>query len=368
MVLIESGFITDIDTTGAEPPAGVPLEDLGDVTVLPGLIDTHTHLAFDASDEVVAHVQQATPEELSAQMRRAAASMLRCGITTIRDLGDRDYLSFTIREETAVRPETGPTILAAGPPLTPTGGHCWFLGGQADGLDGISRAVAEHAARGADVIKMMVTGGRMTPTTLPHESQYTLNELRAAVDRAHERGLTIAGHAHGRQGIADALAAGFDTLEHVSFMTADGIAPDQAVIDAIAASGIISSVTVGVLPGAAVPPPLDRLLPLMLAHLKNMYDSGVRITIGPDGGVAPAKPHDVLPHALSALVEAGIPARAALAAVTSTAAEACGLKGRIGRVAPGHSADLLAVSGDPLTDIAAIHRPSAIYRRGRRVL
>ena len=137
MVLIESGFITHIDTTGAEPPAGVPLEDLGDVTVLPGLIDTHTHLAFDASDEVVAHVQQATPEELSAQMRRAAASMLRCGITTIRDLGDRDYLSFTIREETAVRSETGPTILAAGPPLTPTGGHCWFLGGQADGLDGI---------------------------------------------------------------------------------------------------------------------------------------------------------------------------------------------------------------------------------------
>ena len=130
LVLIEDGLITDVDVTGAEPPEGVVVDDLGDVTLLPGLIDTHSHLVFDASDAVVANVQAATADELLAHMRSVALSLIASGITTVRDLGDWDYLSFIIRDETAACPDAGPSIVAAGPPLTPTGGHCWFWVGR----------------------------------------------------------------------------------------------------------------------------------------------------------------------------------------------------------------------------------------------
>jgi imidazolonepropionase-like amidohydrolase len=366
LVLLDDGVITDVDVTGAEPPEGVAVDDLGDVTLLPGLVDTHMHLVFDASDAVVQNVQASTPESLLTHMRSVAVSVLQSGITTVRDLGDRDYLSLVIREETAASAEAGPTIVAAGPPLTPSGGHCWFLGGQADGPDGIRTAIDQRAARGVNVVKMMTTGGRMTPTTLPHESQYTLTELRVGAERAHEHGLTIAGHAHGRQGIADAVTAGFDTLEHVTFMTAEGIEPDQGVIDAIAAAGIIASVTVGTMPGTPTPF-MPGMWEKLLANLKNCYDSGVRISLGPDGGIAPTKPHNVLPHGLTVMVEAGIPAEVALSAVTGTAAEACGLRGRVGRIAAGQQADLLAVAGDPRVDMGTMQRPVAIFRRGQRI-
>ena len=367
-ILIEHGRITEVDISGAATPEGIHVDDLGDVTLLPGLIDTHTHFVFDSSDDVVANVQAASAEDLLAHMRRVARSVLQAGITTVRDLGDRDYLSLLLRAETEERADAGPTIIAAGPPLTPTGGHCWFLGGQADGPEGLRLAVDERARRGVNVVKMMTTGGRMTPTTPPYESQYSLHELRIGAERAHEHGLTIAGHAHGRQGIADAVTAGFDTLEHVSFMTADGIEPDQGVIEAIAVAGTIASVSVGMLPDAPVPGfVMAGMREKGLAHLKNCYDSGVRISVGPDGGIAPAKPHDVLPHGIAVLVEAGIPARAALTAATATAAAACGLSGRVGRLAPGYDADLLAVAGDPLVEIAAVQTPVAVYRRGHRV-
>lgn len=115
--------------------------------------------------------------------RQAAMRALAAGITTIRDLGDRNYLSLTLRDW--FREETGPRIIASGPPITVTGGHCWFLGGEADGEDGVRAAVRDRVARGVDVIKIMATGGNMTPTLGPHQSQYTRAELAAAVDEAH---------------------------------------------------------------------------------------------------------------------------------------------------------------------------------------
>jgi hypothetical protein len=253
MAVIEDGRIVDVDTSGAAPTGDLPMLELGEATLLPGLIDAYTHLVFDATDRAAAHVQAALEHELMAHVRQTAGAMLACGITTARDLGDRDSLSLTMRTETATRPQAGPSILAAGPPITTSGGHSWFLGCQADGVE---------------VIKVMATGGLMTPSTLPHESQYTLAELRVAAERAHEQGLPLAAHAHGRQGILDALTAGFDTLEHVSFLTSGGPEPDPDVIDAIARAVTIVSVTLGTLPGAPVPPMLERLWPQRLAHIE----------------------------------------------------------------------------------------------------
>jgi imidazolonepropionase-like amidohydrolase len=166
----------------------------------------------------------------------------------VRDLGDRNYGTLALRAELAAQPASGPQVLAAGPPITTVQGHCWFLGGEAQGIDALRSAVAERADRGTDLVKIMATGGQLTPGSHPHESQYTRTELSTVVTEAHRRGLPVAAHAHGPQGITDAAAAGVDSIEHCSFMTADGVARDEQVLRAIAAAGIVVSLTVGTSP------------------------------------------------------------------------------------------------------------------------
>ncbi|RPI10267.1 MAG: amidohydrolase family protein, partial [Actinobacteria bacterium] len=177
---ITDGRIADIRPLQQEPKSS-EVVDLGDVTVLPGLIDVHQHLAFDASTDPVAQLDADDDLTLLLRMRAAAQSALAVGITTIRDLGDRNYLSLKLRDWFAAGGEVGPRIVASGPPLTTPNGHCWFLGGSVDGPDGVRAAVRERAARGVDVIKVMASGGNMTPTVGPHESQFGLVELRIAL-------------------------------------------------------------------------------------------------------------------------------------------------------------------------------------------
>ena len=248
-VEIEGDRIVDVGPFAAmRPGPDAEVVDLGDATLLPGLVDIHQHLAFDASTDAVAHLQATDDATLLVQMQEAAQRALAAGITTVRDLGDRGYLSLTLRDRFRDGEEIGPRIVASGPPLTVTGGHCWFLGGEADGVDGVRRAVRDRVARGVDVVKIMATGGNMTPTLGPHESQYTQAEIAAAVDEAHAHGLALAVHAHGPQGIADALAAGADSIEHCTFFTADGVEADPGVLDRLAESGATISMTAAVLP------------------------------------------------------------------------------------------------------------------------
>jgi imidazolonepropionase-like amidohydrolase len=342
--------------------------DLGDVTLLPGLIDIHQHLAFDASDEPVTHVEADDDAMLLLRMRQAAQRALAAGITTIRDLGDRSYLSLTLRDRFRNGQEIGPRIVASGPPLTVTGGHCWFLGGEADGIDGIRQAVRDRVARGVDVIKIMATGGNMTPTLGPHESQYTRTELTAAVDEAHAHGLKLAAHAHGPQGIADAMAAGADSIEHCTFFTADGVDADPNILDQLAHSGAAISMTGAVLPGVEAPyPAMRQRLAAILANHATLFGAGARIVCSSDGGVGPNKPHDVLPYGVSSFLPAiGMTNPQALTATTAVAAEVCGIADTTGTLEAGKDADILAVAGNPLQDITAIHNVIAVYARGKR--
>jgi imidazolonepropionase-like amidohydrolase len=315
---IEDGRIVDVGPFRAMRP-GSDVVDLGDVTLLPGLVDVHQHLAFDASDDPAGHLQADDDATLMARMRQAAQCALAAGITTIRDLGDRGYLSLTLRDEFRNGPEIGPRILASGPPLTVTVGHCWFLGGEVDGEDGIRRAVRDRVARGVDVIKVMATGGNMTPTLGPHESQYTRAELAAAADEAHAHGLPLAVHAHGPQGIADARAVGADSIEHCTFFTADGVDADPDVLDQLAGSATGLSMT------AAVLPDVDPRFPAMRQRLAQ-----------------------------------------GLTTTTAVAAEVCGIAQTTGTLETGKDADILAVAGNPLEDITAIHDVIATYARGQR--
>ena len=367
VIEVAEGRIVGVRSAGT-PVSGPDVLDLGDATLLPGLIDVHQHLAFDASSDPVAHLQSDDDATVLLKMRLAARRALAAGITTIRDLGDRNYLSLTLRDWFRGGAEVGPRIIASGPPITVTGGHCWFLGGEADGADGVRQAVRDRVTRGADVIKIMVTGGNMTPTLGPHQSQYTRAEIAAAVDEAHAHGLRIAAHAHGGPGIADAMRAGADSIEHCTFFSADGVNADPGILEELARRQIAISMTGGTLPGSIAPyPAMRERLAAIFANHAVLHRAGARIVCGTDAGVGPNKPHDVLPHGVSSFLPAiGMTNSGALAAATAVAAEVCGLANTTGTLEPGKDADILVVAGNPLEDITAIHDVLAVFVRGAR--
>jgi imidazolonepropionase-like amidohydrolase len=362
---VDGGRIVDI-TLRSVPP-GAELVDLGDVTLLPGLIDVHQHLAFDASNNPVAQLDADDDAALLLRMRLAAQRALAVGITTIRDLGDRGYVSLTLRDWFLAGNEVGPRIVASGPPITTANGHCWFLGGEVDGPEGVRQAVRDRAARGVDVIKVMASGGNMTPTVGPHESQFGRAELAAALEESRRAGLPLAVHAHGAQAIADALAVGVDSIEHCTFFSADGVDADPAVLEHLAASRCVISMTAAMVPGEAVIYPAMRArLTEIFANMATLYRAGARLVCSSDAGVGPNKPHTALPYGVSTFLPSiGMTNAEAITNVTAFAAEVCGIADHTGTLEPGKDADILAVAGNPLADINALHDVVAVFARGR---
>jgi imidazolonepropionase-like amidohydrolase len=361
-VLVNGGEIVDI-IRAAESPSNVPLRDHGHVTLLPGLVDAHVHLVFPGTADPVGSVA-AEDAELLTRMRVAARTSLTSGVTTVRDLGDVRYLSTVVAAELARDRAAGPAVLTAGPPVTTPGGHCWFLGGAARDL---RAAVAERAQRRVDVLKVMVSGGRMTPGSDPSMSQFTLDQLLVMRDEAHRAGLATAAHAHGVDAIEGALRAGFDTIEHATFMTPAGPAPRPSLIDELARHEVFVSLALGThADGPPLAPAERRRVEDVLALAERLRVAGVTLVCSSDAGVSAHKPHGLLPHSVAALVAAGFPAVEALRAATSTAADACRV--RKGRLARGWAADLLAVSGDPCQAVDDLRRVVAVYREGELVV
>ena len=364
-VVVESGRIASV-VDEARAPRGRRI-DLAGCTLLPGLINCHVHLCLGAEADPV-RVLKDEPAALTAlKALRRAKETVEAGVTTVRDLGWRDYVEMSVRRAVGEGLFPGPRILAAGRPICMTGGHGHWLGREADGPDDARKAVREQLKAGADVIKLIATGGVMTPGVEPGSPQLTLEEMRAAIEEARKAGRLTAAHAQGASGIADAVEAGITTIEHGIFLTDEilesmkrkgvFLVPTLAAPAAISGGGLAAGIPEFMVRKS------DAVIPDHIASFQRAAKAGVGIAAGADSGT-PLNLHGSLLPELQLMVAHGMTPLEAIRSATSVAAEALGLGGATGRVAPGYAADLLAVAGQPAERIEALGEVRLVLARG----
>lgn len=368
-VALEGGTITAVGAPENLCDGADSVVDLGPVTLLPGLIDSHVHLGFDGSEAPVAHMMEATDEELLVTMLYSARCLVEAGVTTARDLGARSYLDVVVRDAVAQGLAVGPNLLVANRPLTTTGGHCWFMGCECDDSMGVRRAVRDHHKHGAEWVKIMATGGNMTAGSAPWFAQFSEEEIAAAVTEARRLGMRVAAHAHGTPGILAAARAGVDTVEHCSFQ-AQGALPGQQtrIVDPAAVAALAENdVAVCLTTNLRWPEMGEERLASARDRVAALRAAGVRIIAGTDAGIN-RTPHGGYAGGLLALENLGMPPEEVLASATSVAADALGVGEITGRIEPGYRADMVAFESDPAEDLRAASEVAWVMRAGQAVL
>jgi imidazolonepropionase-like amidohydrolase len=372
LVTVDGMRIVGVAPRGTPTPESCEVIRFPDATLLPGLIDSHVHLCCDGRPGALDRLPEFSDSELAATIEEALRAHLAAGVTTVRDLGDRRWAVIDWRDRNQLNTAL-PTVLGSGPPITSPNGHCSNMGGQARGGEQLRRAVAERAQRGVDLVKIMASGGVMTPGTDVARPQFSAEELETVVHEAHARGLNVTAHAHALNAIRDALAAGIDAIEHCTFMTETGIDIAADVVADLVTTATFVCPTLGLAPQTTFPPGgLELLRKAGMTYeaagqaWAGLHKAGVRMVSGSDGGIGPHKRHGILPDAVIQLADGGVSASDALATATSIAADACGVADRKGRLSVGLDADLLVVGSNPLDDITALRNVQAVYLRGDR--
>ncbi|MBV9355219.1 MAG: amidohydrolase family protein [Chloroflexi bacterium] len=362
-IFIEGGVIQRVAPAGELAPDAEVL-DLRDATVLPGLIDCHVHLIFTGSAHALRDVLADDDEQIMLRAVAAARRALRGGITTVRDLGGRAGVTLRVRDAIDEGLLAGPRILACGSPITITGGHCNFLGLEADGEAGVRVAARSQLKAGANCLKVMSTGGNMTPGTNIYRAQYSVPEIAAAVDEAARARVTVAAHGLGTDGIRNAVRAGVNTVEHCQWLGLDGVVSfDEAAAHEMAERRIAFVPTLA--PRPAVPPPPRGQF---LAAMRRAWEMGVPVAAGTDAGTT-NRPFDSLPVELEAIVtELGLTPLEAIHSATGEAARAIGMADRVGTIQAGRVADLLVVDGDPSLRIEDLRPVKMVLQSGRTVV
>jgi len=348
--------------------------DLPDATVLPGLMDVHTHITGDPYHFGYAELGISVPRE-ALNGAKNARTTLEAGFTTIRNLGAHAFTDVALRDAIAEGDLPGPRIVAGGPSMGITGGHCdqnllpyeyhYTAEGVADGVDGVQKKVRELIKYGADVIKVCATGGVLSKGTDPQASQYTREELRAIVSEAHRLGRRVAAHAHGAEGIRWASEAGADSIEHGSYI-------DDAAIAMMKEKGtyLVPNYYLGdwFLENAErlrVPEfylhKARAVLPISRRNVARAIAAGVKIAFGTDAAVYP---HGLNARDFAGYVKMGLTPLAAIQSATVNAADLLGWSDRAGAVEAGKWADLIAVEGDPLADITRLEKVKFVMKGG----
>jgi imidazolonepropionase-like amidohydrolase len=342
-----------------------------DCTLLPGLIDAHTHLTFSGGHDTVATL---TAESEFAAVVRAlgnAQVALAHGVTTQVDCGSKGLSVLDLRHSLRSGLAIGPRLLAAGAPITTTAGHCHWLGGRADSHDEVIRLARTLVADGVDLIKLMLTGGNMTVGSNPHQLQYPAEVVMALGREARRLGRPLVVHAHSEEAVALAAAAGARVIAHATCSVGDGIAISQATMTALLESGAFVDPTLMV--GSVVrpddPSAVGRSMTrsLMLPIFRAMHDAGIPLLAGTDGGSTNVGHHHVAGSIAALHDGVGLTIEQALLAATDVPARAFDLRDQVGAIEAGLQADLMLVRGDVRSGLACLYDPIAVWSGGRLV-
>ena len=349
---------------------GARIVNFENAFAIPGLIDCHVHMALDPSQSV-AKQQQNSPRVIQPAMKARAEQMVRCGITTARDLGAADWSALALRDQIAAGQLPGPRLLCAGQPLTSPGGHCHFWGGEAGSLGAIEEVIARQLGHGVDWIKVMATGGVATQGTTPAAPQFDRLMLEAIVRRASAAGRFVAAHCHGTSGIRNAAQSGIRTIEHCSFAGQGGFGTDfdPAVVDALSAAHTWVSPTVnaGWERRRQVEGKPSGFFRRMSNVLQRVVAAGVPLIASTDAGIPGVYHHRLAEGLLAMQAYTGLDAEAVLRCATVDAAHALDIGHETGRLAPGLSADIMIIPADASVFLTNLLRPIAVFARGREV-
>lgn len=373
VVLIENTRIAAVGQASAVTlPPDIEIQDVGDCTVMPGLIDAHVHILFTGGPRSGEESRTMSDNDVLLTGVQNAQLGLRNGLTTVRDCGDRNYLSLALRDFINAGNLAGPRIVCSGPVITTTAGQLWWSGIECDTNDELRHAVRTLVKHNVDFIKLMGSGGNATPGSNPEVSQYDISGFQAVTTDAHRMGKKVAAHVHGVDSIRLAVQAGIDTLEHVPFRTHGTIEYDPRLVDEMIEKDLIVSL--------AMPATWYRLraedMVDVRAHpqhlwsqrydtIRRMYEEGVKLVVSSDQGSTSTR-IDELALLMDFLVrELELPALDMLYGVTGLAAEALGIEDDVGTLSPGKIADLVVLDGDPCTDITALQRVHLVIRDGK---
>jgi imidazolonepropionase-like amidohydrolase len=353
--------------------------DLPDATALPGLMDAHVHVALPPTVDPLASLNEESDEDLVVRGTAASERMVRAGITTAFDCGSRGMTGYAIRDAIARGLSLGPRLLVSGRPVTQTGGHCHFFGGEADGVDGVREAVRRLLEdEGADGIKIMATGGGLTPGTDSRHASYSVEELAAAADEAHRLGKRITSHAHGVPGIDNASRAGIDSIQHCTMLGEDfGWAFNETVARGMAERGTraIPTISAGTRYEVETGKEISKLQANpggmtradWWANARALQDAGVTLVPGTDVGINFTDFGEDLFLELEAWVGIGLEPAHVIHCATGRAAWHLGIDGETGTLRPGLKADVLIVDGAPDHEITDLRRARLILKDGRRI-
>ena len=378
VVIVKDGRIQAVSPArSADIPKGIEIVDLQGHTLLPGLIDMHVHLTSGGGYHGYERLKLTDERRAILGVVHAKQTLL-AGFTTVRNVGAGSFGDVALRDAINDGDIPGPRMLVSGPPIGITGGHCsdnnllppeYGITGEgvADGPWAARTAVRRNIKYGADLIKTCSTGGVLSKGTKVGAPQYTVEELTALIDEAHSRGLKVASHAHGAEGIINALIAGADTIEHASFIDDEGI---RLAIENDAALSMDIYVTEYILGEGANAGILEESLEkerktgaTQRANFRKAVEAGATIVYGTDAGVFP---HGQNAKQFSRMTRFGMTPLQALQSATTVAADVMGLGYEVGKIEVGYAADFVAVEGNPIEKIELLEAPSAVIKGGVR--